>query len=1307
MNDGLTAVELATAFPDRAAALPVLRLAGFPDVHIPFDAATPLQFWDAVCQALRAGVMKEGQARLFAAARALYPHNPAFTGNGTASDVAPGPPGVGPAPDPPWQLPPPPALVVARPELEVELLAALLGPAGPVAGRTTGIEGEGGFGKTTLAAAVCARDEVRQAFPGGLLWVEVGEERHGAALAALLDDLAISLVGAPAGSSDPARAAARVAALLEARPPVLLVVDDVWRASQLAPFLAVGRACGLLVITRIRRVLPVGARSLLVDQMADDEARELLCGPVDGLPEPLVADLLAWTGGWPLLLGLAGSQLALAVRERAGLEQAAAWLLRQLVNDGPATLDVADERDRQFSVRATINASLSQLPEASQRHYLDLGIFPEDTYVPIEVVALLWGRAGDPDGREARRLCDRLVDLSLLRRRWSDDGPRFGLHDVLRAHLRSELGTAGQKAAHAALVAAFRVLVTGADGRGRWWLLPDGPVGDYLTRRLMHHLRAAGLVDEAGALACDPRWIEASIQRTGSSLAVEADLASTGGERAPLFGRVLAGSAHLLTGAPLPGGLGPTLAARLATIPALAAIAESYAESFAHPYLGVVWSTEATSQAQRRVLAGHTDAVTAVAFASDGRLLATGSRDGTARLWNTDSGTESAVLTGHPVWVRDVRFSPDGRLLATLGDDATLRLWKIDRPFESAVLVRHLSSVAAVAFSPDGGLFATAEDGRVRVWEAASGVERAVLVGHVGWVVSVEFSPDGRLLVAGGEDGSVRVWETDSGVERAALTFRGGQARGVMFSPEDGRLLAAADSHGTVWLWDITSGAVRAVPDDSRVQAAEFSPDGRVLATAGGLLEGSVRLWDTAGDAELAGLAGHSRSVRAVVFSRDGRLLATGGDDGTARLWETDRGAELAVLTGHLGAVADVAFSPDGQLLATVSDDRTARLWDVSGDIGRATVPAGLGEVRDVVFRPDGELLVIVSPDATVRLWEARSGIERAAFASHSGGWAAVMASSPSGDLLAIGAEDGTVTLRETADGTERAALNGHTALVISTVFSSDGALLVTAADDNTVRIWETADGAERVVLAFASGPVQVLALSPDGTLLATRQYGGPARLWDTTSGAERAVLGSPDNTGQAVVFSPDGRLVAASGDEDGTVRMWETASCTELAVLVGHAGWVQEVAFSPDSLLVATFGDDDGTARLSETATGVEIAMLTCRLGGVENVVFSPDSRLLATVSDEGIIQLWDTASGVEHAAWAAGRYAAMTFSPDGGLLASTGPEDGTVRLRDVATGTEVTALRVGMNVSGIRWRDDCLCCTTTLGAVLLRCHR
>ncbi|GDY68842.1 hypothetical protein SAV14893_082350 [Streptomyces avermitilis] len=116
-----------------------------------------------------------------------------------------------------------------------------------------------------------------------------------------------------------------------------------------------------------------------------------------------------------------------------------------------------------------------------------------------------------------------------------------------------------------------------------------------------------------------------------------------------------------------------------------------------------------------------------VAWSLDGRRVASGSRDGTARVWDTGTGAELCVLRGHLDRVQDVDWSPDGRQVATVSWDGTVRLWDPDEGRERVVLGVHDDQVNALAWHPDGTWVATgSRDGTVRTWETTTDVDALV-----------------------------------------------------------------------------------------------------------------------------------------------------------------------------------------------------------------------------------------------------------------------------------------------------------------------------------------------------------------------------------------------------------------------------------------------------------------------------------------------------------------------------------------------------------------------------------------------------
>ncbi|HSR31734.1 MAG TPA: hypothetical protein VLY63_14300, partial [Anaerolineae bacterium] len=207
----------------------------------------------------------------------------------------------------------------------------------------------------------------------------------------------------------------------------------------------------------------------------------------------------------------------------------------------------------------------------------------------------------------------------------------------------------------------------------------------------------------------------------------------------------------------------------------------------------------------------HEGDVYAVALSPDGTRLATGSADGTARLWDAGSGEDLDVLRHEDV-VRSVVFSPDGTRLATGSEDYTARLWDASSGEELAVL-RHEDWVYQVVFSPDGTRLATGSyDGTARLWDPDSGGELAVLR-HEAEVRSVAFSPDGTQLATGSADGTARLWDPDSGGELAVLRH-GDEVYQVFFSPDGTRLVTGSED-GTARLW-------RVHPEDLATSACDI-----------------------------------------------------------------------------------------------------------------------------------------------------------------------------------------------------------------------------------------------------------------------------------------------------------------------------------------------------------------------------------------------------------------------------------------------------------------------------------------------------
>jgi WD40 repeat protein/transcriptional regulator with XRE-family HTH domain len=603
---------------------------------------------------------------------------------------------------------------------------------------------------------------------------------------------------------------------------------------------------------------------------------------------------------------------------------------------------------------------------------------------------------------------------------------------------------------------------------------------------------------------------------------------------------------------------------------------------------------------QESVFTQTFDAIFAVAISRSGKYWAAGSKQGEVRIWRKLGDILLRVWQADPDIVISLAFSPDERTLATGTLNGSLKLWDAER---GTLLWSSWQKKGAtcLAFAPDGRLLASGgRDATVRLWDAQLGtlVEE---VPHPNPVFSLAWSPDGGRLASGDYAGTIRIWRRQpSGPAGGVQTLEGHRkwVRRLDFSP-DGSRLASASWDGTVKLWDSESGRCLQTLEEhtGRVQSLAFSPDGDTLAS--GSWDTTIRLWDGREGTLRAALQGHSGIVYGLAFTSDSRRLLSGSDDGTLRLWDVESTLCTRVLKGYADSLYDLAWSPDGTRLASAGSQSIVSIWEVaSAKRGRVLAGHRL-PVYGLAWSPDDSLLASSGWDSDIRLWDPTSGtcVQILRDREHPDALLSSLAWSSDGQHLACGTNLRGVQVWNVAAGSQRWASHQLPTWIRRVAWSPDGTRLAGGGDDGYLYVWDASDGELLQRLAGHHGVITSVAWSPDGSLLASggsnqgQADTGELLGWDAHSGQNLHAFGAHPGMVSALSWAPGGEFLVSAGS-DGRLRWWQMHSGECVRVQPAHQGMVWALKVSPDGRRFASCGED-GAIRLWDLESGKQVRTL------------------------------------------------------------------------------------------------------------------
>ena len=538
------------------------------------------------------------------------------------------------------------------------------------------------------------------------------------------------------------------------------------------------------------------------------------------------------------------------------------------------------------------------------------------------------------------------------------------------------------------------------------------------------------------------------------------------------------------------------------------------------------------------------------------------------RLIFTDAATGRPLRRGE--WddqdnVLKVAYAPDGKTVATVGLDGTLRVWDVATAtvLRKVRLVNEGDRSSIIAFSPDATnqLLAIAGQRMLDLWDAVHVRRvRRIAIDRAYRPDDLVFSPDGTALAAGvaSRGVEIRLWDVRDGtLLRRFQCRKDTHVNHLAFSP-DGKVLAAIGSGGPLVFFDTATGKeLGLIPG---VHLADgplaFSPDGRTLATTGD--RQALHFWDlSTGKDRLATPEAHLGDVVALACPADGKTLVSGSRDRTVRIWELATGRPARMLP-HDSWVDSLSVSADGSLLATGSaypEWGKVRVWDLRTggrllDWSAEAAKVGPHLLRGVTLSEDGSSVIAALSDGSLRRWDVSTGKEGPI-------------PQPKLEELPQGGMPGGL------DGVNRA------------VFSRDGQS-VALIGRGWAQVVDVASGGRR----FRVEATKVCELAPDGRSLAAVRDGPGKRFqagrwrgssfgtstiaWlDSRTGHVRREIDVPESLVKCLAFSPDGQVIAVgillSDPARGIIRIFRLRDKQEIQTIDAPCPWIEALSFTPD----------------------------------------------------------------------------------------------------------------------------------------------
>ena len=672
-------------------------------------------------------------------------------------------------------------------------------------------------------------------------------------------------------------------------------------------------------------------------------------------------------------------------------------------------------------------------------------------------------------------------------------------------------------------------------------------------------------------------------------------------------------------------------------------------------------------------LDGHTDEVWYVQYSQDGKLLASGGKDGVIKLWDAVSGQHKFTLKDHRDSIKEIIFSHDDQLLASRSKDRMIRLWSvktgelIDHPINNRKNIEAKEPANSISFSPNSPILAIGKaDGTVELWDVEKNQLNSLPLldksSHP--VTLLKFSSDGKKLVVVRDNNTIKIWNLQQDWQNFSIFSK--DKSPIEEIQIKKQFLVAAKKNGSVQIWNLNSkkpktwnlySENKCPPknepelDESLTKILKLSGDEKILAVAE-CLE-TVRLWDIdkivasniTDQEQYPKLKEENRNniIWNLQFSPNNRTLATAGEDNKIRLWDwkTRQKQPFAILLGHTNHIGSIQFSPDGKMLASASDDRTVGLWKIEEPF-IPILQGHNGIVWDVSFNPQTKLISSVGEDGIIRFWNLQGRSQKSNTKLPSKDQRTDLLTvqlNSDNKILAMG---GSIHKQDNTTG-QIQVINAETqreiypplkteSTVLSLRFSPDKNVLISGDSKGNLIFWNIKKGqplTPKTLTETDSGEIYSIDFNPiQKQILAFAGNKGIINFWDMKINKFLSPIIAQVGDIYTLKYSPDGKLLASGGD---TIRLWDSITHKQIATLNGHISGINSLQFSPNGKVLAS-ASGDGEIKLWDMSNQQLLAILKGHYKQINDIEFvGKDGSILASASSDGSVILWEWDSDLE----------------------------------------------------------------------------